>query len=25
LLFAPDRDFTDIDDGVRIIKEHFKK
>jgi len=23
LLFAPDRDFTDIDDGVRIIKEHF--
>lgn len=24
LLFAPDRDFKDIEDGVRIIKEHFK-
>jgi hypothetical protein len=25
LLFAPDRDYEDIDDGVSIIKEHFKK
>jgi glutaredoxin-related protein len=24
-LFAPDRDYEDIDDGVLIIKEHFKK
>lgn len=24
LLFAPDRDFKDIEDGVKIIKEHFK-
>jgi hypothetical protein len=24
-LFAPDRDYEDIDDGVSIIKEHFKK
>jgi hypothetical protein len=25
LLFAPERDFDDIDDGVTIIKEHFIK
>jgi glutaredoxin-related protein len=24
-LFAPDRDYEDIEDGVSIIKEHFKK
>lgn len=24
-LFAPDRDFTAIDEGVEIIKEHVKK
>ena len=24
-LFAPDRDFEDIEDGVSIIKEHFVK
>jgi glutaredoxin len=24
-LFAPDRDYEDIDDGVSIIKEHFGK
>jgi hypothetical protein len=24
-LFAPDRDYEDIDDGVSIIKEHFRK
>jgi len=24
-LFAPDRDFKDIDDGINIIKESFKK
>lgn len=23
-LFAPERDFNQIDDGVKIIKEHFK-
>lgn len=23
-LFAPERDFDEIDDGVRIIKEHLK-
>ena len=23
LLFAPERDFNDIDEGVKIIKEHF--
>lgn len=23
LLFAPERDFFDIDEGVKIIKEHF--
>jgi len=25
LLFAPDRDFTGIEHGVEIIKEHFTK
>jgi glutaredoxin len=25
LLFAPDRDFTGIEHGVEIIKEHFGK
>ena len=24
-LFAPDRDYEDIEDGVSIIKEHFGK
>ena len=24
-LFAPERDFNEIEDGVSIIKEHFKK
>ena len=24
-LFAPDRDFNDIDEGVSIIKEHLDK
>ena len=23
MLFAPDRDFNEIEDGVKIIKEHF--
>ena len=25
LLFAPERDFNEIDDGIKIIKEHFGK
>lgn len=25
LLFAPDRDFTGVEHGVEIIKEHFTK
>ena len=24
-LYAPERDFDEIDEGVNIIKEHFKK
>jgi hypothetical protein len=24
-LYAPERDFDEIDEGVEIIKEHFKK
>ena len=24
-LFAPERDYNEIDEGVEIIKEHFKK
>lgn len=24
-LFAPDRDYDEIEEGVAIIKEHFKK
>jgi hypothetical protein len=24
-LFAPERDYDEIDDGVKIIKEQFKK
>ncbi len=24
-LFAPDRDYEDIEEGVSIIKEHFRK
>ena len=24
-LFAPERDFNEIEEGVEIIKEHFKK
>jgi hypothetical protein len=23
MLFAPERDFNEIEDGVKIIKEHF--
>lgn len=25
LIYVPDKDFDDIDQGVKIIKEHFKK
>ncbi len=25
LLFAPERDFNEIDEGLTIIKEHFNK
>ena len=25
LLFAPERDYNEIDEGIAIIKEHFKK
>ena len=24
-LYAPERDFNELDEGVQIIKEHFKK
>ena len=24
-LYAPERDFNEIDDGIKIIKEHFNK
>jgi glutaredoxin len=24
-LYAPERDFDEIDDGIKIIKEHFNK
>lgn len=24
-LYAPERDFDEIDDGIKIIKEHFSK
>jgi hypothetical protein len=24
MLFAPERDFNEIEEGVGIIKEHFK-
>lgn len=24
-LFAPERDFNEIDDGVKIIKEHYER
>ena len=24
-LYAPERDYNEIDEGVEIIKEHFKK
>jgi hypothetical protein len=24
-LYAPERDFNEIEEGVSIIKEHFKK